>query len=1081
MTKPIRAALASVLLATVGSALQPTPASAQTIYVDQNATGPAQDGSTWCTAYVYLQDALSAAAASGGTVNEIRVADGTYKPDQGASQTPGDREATFQLLNGVTIAGGYAGCGATAPNDRDLAAYETILRGDLAGNDTDVPVADLLDEPTRAENSYHVVTGSGTNESASIDGCTITAGNANENSVIHGAGAGMYNVTGSPSVADCTFLRNSAYGVYFAGGGGGMLNSTASHSTVTNCSFIQNSAGIGAGMHNRGSSPTVVGCTFRGNSGISGAGMYNNEGGSPTVSDCTFTENSASNVGGGMRNADNSPTVSNCAFTRNSADEGGGMRNGRSSPLITNCTFAENSATSNGGGIDNYNNGNSTVINSTFTGNTSGRRGGGIRSSSSTVTVTNSTFNDNVADTGGGGISNYSGSVKVTNCSFSGNAAGEGGGMYNNTSSPAVNNCVFRGNSAWYGGGMSNQYDSSPFVTNCTFSGNLAAAGGGVYNTNGSNPTLTNCILWRNTPYEVVSNLSTPTVSYSNMRGGFPGEGNVDSDPMFLDVDGGDLQLRSESPCVDAGNNDAVPVGVDADANGDPRFADHACADDLGNGIPPVVDMGAFEFQSWATCGNGVCDPEESCESCACDCGSCCGDAVCAAYEDCVSCATDCACQSLHVPGDYDTIQECIDAAQTGDECIVGPGTYYEAISFLGKAISLRSSHGRDVTTIDATGLKSSVVRCVLGEGPDTLLDGFTITGGNASQGGGMLNDFAGSPTVRNCAFVRNSAQDGGGMYNNAGSGPNVASCDFRENAATSSGGGIASTGGAPISPNATITDCAFIRNTAGSGGAISTYGGLTVTSCEFYGNSANWRGGAIYSRSTTLDLTYCTIIGNVSKGNGGGIFADISNPIAGCTFARNTALNSGGAIYRSYYSRPTLSNCILWKDAPDEIGYQSLAFDITISFSNVQGGLGFGTIDAGGNIDQNPLFIRPPNPGTDETWGTEDDDYGDLRLRSNSPSIDTGDPGFLPEPDATDIAGTARLLCDRIDMGAFEFAGDYDCNQTLDLRDVAGLQICFTGEDQGPYAPTCKTFDTNADQDIDQEDYARFQSVFSP
>jgi len=69
------------------------------IYVDEAAVG-ANDGSSWADAYVYLQDALAQAAVAAPPI-EIRVAQGVYKPDQGAGVTPGDRDATFQLLNGV--------------------------------------------------------------------------------------------------------------------------------------------------------------------------------------------------------------------------------------------------------------------------------------------------------------------------------------------------------------------------------------------------------------------------------------------------------------------------------------------------------------------------------------------------------------------------------------------------------------------------------------------------------------------------------------------------------------------------------------------------------------------------------------------------------------------------------------------------------------------------------------------------------------------------------------------------------------------------------------------------------------------
>ena len=129
----------------------------------------------------------------------------------------------------------------------------------------------------------------------------------------------------------------------------------------------------------------------------------------------------------------------------------------------------------------------------------------------------------------------------------------------------------------------------------------------------------------------------------------------------------------------------------------------------------------------------------------------------------------------LHVPGDYPTIQEAIDAAMDGDEVEVHPGTYFETIDFLGKAITLRSSDGPDVTTIDATGLgQVSVVTCNSGEGPNTVLDGLTVTGGTGS---GMA-DVGSSPSVANCTFIWNLTYgDGGGVYNLNSSNPTVTNC----------------------------------------------------------------------------------------------------------------------------------------------------------------------------------------------------------------------------------------------------------------------------------------------------------------
>ncbi len=145
----------------------------QIIYVDTDAPG-SNNGLSWLNAYSYLQVALD--AASSGDI--IRVAEGTYKPHEGIVNMPeNEREVTFQLKNGVTVEGGYAGYGEPEPNARNVGLYETILSGDLDGNDGEAAdVEDLLYDPNRAENSYHVVTGSGTNTTACLDGFTITGG-----------------------------------------------------------------------------------------------------------------------------------------------------------------------------------------------------------------------------------------------------------------------------------------------------------------------------------------------------------------------------------------------------------------------------------------------------------------------------------------------------------------------------------------------------------------------------------------------------------------------------------------------------------------------------------------------------------------------------------------------------------------------------------------------------------------------------------------------------------------------------------------------------------------------------------------
>ena len=297
--------------------------------------------------------------------------------------------------------------------------------------------------------------------------------------------------------------------------------------------------------------------------------------------------------GGGMYNYYSSPTVSNCTFSGNTAygtyGFGGGMSNNNSSPTVTNCTFSSNTADLDGGGMYNVNS-SPTVSNCTFSGNTTNHNDGG----------------------GGGMCNNYYSSPTVTNCTFSGNSAsdlGGGGGIRNyDSSDPTVINCTFSGNSAReYGGGMWNINNSSPTVSNCTFSNNTANIGGGGMHNYYSSPTVSNCILWGNTAYlgnEIYNDSSAPVISYSDIAGcflggswdtsiGTNGGGNIDANPLFVDV----VRLAQGSPCIDAGDNDAVPIGIVNDLDGGDRFVDVIPISDTGNGTGPIVDMGAYEVQ----------------------------------------------------------------------------------------------------------------------------------------------------------------------------------------------------------------------------------------------------------------------------------------------------------------------------------------------------------------------------------------------------------------------------------------------------------------------------------------------------
>lgn len=545
------------------------------LYVDVNAAGPAQDGTSWCSAYTTLQDALADAWESAGLVTEVRVADGTYRPDQGLNVTPGDRGASFQLVNGVTLRGGYAGCGAPDPDARDITLYETILSGDLTGDDAPVGnPADLLTEPTRAENSYRVFyhpRGLNLDKTAVLDGFTITGGNA-DSTYTHRYGGGMYNNdSSSPTVTNCVFSGNSASYC-----GGAMYNFSSSP-VVTDSTFIGNSAdGRGGGMLNENGSPTVMNCKFSGNSaGKDGGGMYNWYFSRPTVTSCTFIGNRATQSGGGgMLNYLASPKVADTEFSGNSAGEdGGGMNNSYSNPTVTNCTFGANSAV-HGGGMYNDSCISPTVTNCTFSGNLATDDGGGMYNSYSNPVVMNCIFSGNK----GSGMYNYDdSSPTVTECTFSGNS---GGGMRNSyKSNPQVTNCTFSGNSASFGGGMYNKDDSNPTVTHCLFSGNSAAVmGGGMYNES-SRPVLRHCTFmgnWASTDDigDDSQSAYAPSARCLALRGG-GAVVNIFGRPTFIhctfsgnatDYYGGGLYNRSfdstVTDCTFSGNSAALGGGM---------------------------------------------------------------------------------------------------------------------------------------------------------------------------------------------------------------------------------------------------------------------------------------------------------------------------------------------------------------------------------------------------------------------------------------------------------------------------------------------------------------------------------------
>ncbi len=367
--------VAAVLVASL------TPAGAQSIlHVDPRSP---QDGAgqAWETAFHYPTDALAAATAG----DEIRIAQGTYRPDQSRAVPGGSnsRSATLLIAVELTIAGGYAGFGEGNPDERDVDRFETTLSGDIGviGN--------------AGDNSYHVITGAPAAGAFVLDGLTVRAGNAN-GSFPHDAGGGLYTQSPSPMLRSCTFEANAAVS-------GGAMAVVAGRPRLQSCRVVENTALFGGGVDLQRDALTAR--------------------------DCTFERNVAEHYGGAIfgQPAVESDLVS-CVFTANRAivAEGGAISILTDRPIrMTGCSFFGNTSGSRGGAISIGTLGPLPVTHCLFSGNRSERGGAAtfFFQSLATPRFTGCTFAGNTASQEAGAVQllGGSGTAGFANCIFWGN------------------------------------------------------------------------------------------------------------------------------------------------------------------------------------------------------------------------------------------------------------------------------------------------------------------------------------------------------------------------------------------------------------------------------------------------------------------------------------------------------------------------------------------------------------------------------------------------------------------------------------------------------------------------------------
>jgi hypothetical protein len=305
------------------------------IYVDEDAAG-AEDGTSWTDAFTKLQDAL-AVAVSG---DEIWVAEGIYKPDQGTGRTPGSRTETFVLPDGVKMYGGFTGT-ETGKSQRDYANNLTVLSGDIGASGVDT------------DNTYNIITSNGNNGSTHIDGFTITCAYANGAGWPRYEGGGIY-IYGYSNITlyNCIFTEN------YADRRGAGVSATSSNPTFTNCEFKDSSLnadgdseGGAAWLYMCQANTLFDHCRFLDNEADYGGAVAVRDG-YAAFSHCKFVSNTAIDSGGAVWGYFGGPAFTNCLFIDNSADVGGAeFFYDHSDPTHVNCTFTANTATSDAGGI----------------------------------------------------------------------------------------------------------------------------------------------------------------------------------------------------------------------------------------------------------------------------------------------------------------------------------------------------------------------------------------------------------------------------------------------------------------------------------------------------------------------------------------------------------------------------------------------------------------------------------------------------------------------------------------------------------------------------------------------------------
>ena len=450
-------------------------------------------------------------------------------------------------------------------------------------------------------------------------------------------------------------------------------------------------------------------------------------------------------------------------------------------------------------------------------------------------------------------------------------------------------------------------------------------------------------------------------------------------------------------------------------------------------------------------------------------------------------------------------IQAAINAAASGDEVLVAPGTYFltgsEVAIPAGKTLALRSTLSR-AAIIDAQGLS----RGVNVEGANSVVEGFTVRNGSVLPswaGGGVL--LSTNSVVQDCLLTGNAANSGGGIY--AFPGAAVRDCLIVGNQASSAGGG------ATLLAGAWMHGCAIASNTAPHGGGLQLYEAGTATDCLIEGNVASTMGGGVVFYSGTTGLVQnCVIRNNAvtnSGGNGGGVNIQYAGTVSNCWISGNSATatnGKGGGVFMhngglSVSGR--LVNVVLngnwagergggvYSVGPNGTLASVINCTIVSNAAGVEGGgvqphttrmvndiIYFNTAPTNANLTPDGADSIVSNccttsnyffPSITNAPAFVDAAAGDFRLATASFCIDAGTTNGAPR---TDIEGNPRprrgvpgMGSTNCDMGAYEYGFHFNSIQAVssnavqlqwDVQDVGRYRVdVATNAGSNPLAPT--------------------------